>query len=503
MGSDKNTIALVNITTPFRAKASERHAPLACMYLSSSLKRIGFDVIVEDIDRKEIDESIERIRKIRPLFVGISVTFGTFSGSFVEYSKKVKEIDKEIPVVWGGVHASAVPELCLKVDSVDYVCLGEGEAVIQELAIAIKDDKEPKDIEGVCYRKDGEVIINPWRPLEKDIDNFQIDWDCIDPKDYVELDKETGKRIFRSYRASRGCPFECTFCYNAVYNMRRFRPHSVDFLLRDMKMLREKYGVDVIQFTDDNFVANKRRALEILRDLKKIGITATNLDVRATDVDEELMKTLAECDCKSIYVGLESENEEVLKFMKKKITQEDFLNALEIARKWGIPVATQMIIGIPTHTKEQILDTIEYSIQLLRKYPHCSLIMVPYLPLPGTVMFQRVIEDGYTPPNDIESYDGFGVPTGYLKESSSDMSWLKWATKQDVKKLRIIAPMSNYALLARPSPNDSFVVKMAKSIFFGIASFRLKHLSFGVPLDYYLFNALMKIWISRKRKHLG
>lgn len=503
MGSDDNTIVLVNITMPFRAKTSERHAPLACMYLSSSLKKIGFDTIVEDISRKEIDESIERIRKIRPLFVGISVTFGTFSKSFVEFSKKVKEIDKGIPVVWGGVHASAVPELCLEVDSVDYVCLGEGEAIIQELALAIKGGTDPGDIEGLCYKKDGNVIINPWRSLERDIDNFRIDWDCIDPNNYIELDKQTGKRTFRSYRSSRGCPFGCTFCYNAPYNKRRFRPHSVNYVLRDMKMLREKYGVDVIQFTDDNFFANKKRAFGILRDLKKIGIVSTNLDVRATDVDEELMKILAECDAKSVYVGLESENERVLKFMEKKIKKEDFVNALNVSRKLGITVATQMIIGIPTHTKEEILDTIRYSIELLRRFPHCSLIIVTYLPLPGTIMFQKAIEEGYTPPREIEGYGGFGVPTGYLKESSSDMSWLKWPTKQEIKKLRIIAPMSNYALLARPSPKDSFLVKMAKSVFFGIASFRLTHLFFWFPLDYYLFITLMKIWTSRKRKLLG
>ena len=503
MGSGDNTIVLVNLTRPFRARILERHAPLACMYLSSSLKKIGFDVIVEDITRKEIDESLDRIKKTRPLFVGISVTFGTFSESFIEYSRKVKEIDKGIPVVWGGVHASAVPELCLKADSVDYVCLGEGEATIQELAIAIKAGKEPRDIEGVCYKKDGKVIVNPWRSLERDIDNFRIDWDCSNPYDYIELDKETGKRVFRSYRGSRGCPFACTFCYNASTNRRRFRPHSVNYVLRDMKMLREKYGVDVIQFTDDNFFANKRRAIELLRDLKKIGITATNLDIRATDVDEEIVKTLAECDCKSIYVGLESENETVLKFMKKKIRKEDFLKALNISRKWGITIATQMIIGIPTHTREEILGTIGYSIQLLREFPHCSLIIVPYLPLPGTVMFQKAIEDGYTPFSKIESFDGFGTPTGYLKGSSSDMSWLKWATKQDIKKLRAIAPMSTYALLARPSPKDSFLIRKMKSLFFEIACFRLTHLFFWFPLDYYLFNTLMKIWISRKRKHLG
>jgi radical SAM superfamily enzyme YgiQ (UPF0313 family) len=263
-----------------------------------------------------------------------------------------------------------------------------------------------------------------------------------------------------------------------------------------MKMLREK-GVDIIQFTDDNFFGNKKRAYEILRGMKEIGIAATNLDVRASDVDDELMMTLSECECNSVFVGLESENERVLDFMKKKIRKEDFMNALSIAEKWGITVSAQMIIGIPTHTKKEILDTVKYSLHMLRNYPHCNVLMVPYLPLPGTSMFQQVIQEGYTPPDNLEEYDNFGTPTGYLKKSASDMSWLQWATERDKQKLRLVAPMSTYSLFVRPLPRDKFPIRTVKDILFKIACFRLRHLFFSRLLDYHFYLALMKMWTSK------
>lgn len=453
------------------------------MYLSSALKKAGFNVIVEDITEKEIDQSIERAISIKPLFVGISVTFGTFSKSFVEYARKVKEIDKAIPVVFGGAHATAVPELCLKTGVVDYIVLGEGERTIRELAVAIRDGTADKDIYGGNRR------------LEEDIDNFDIDWQCVDLNDYIDTNTRSRKRTFKSYRSSRGCPFQCTFCYNVYFNKQRFRPHSVEYVLRDMRMLKEKYKVDIIQFTDDNFFGNNKRAYEILRGMKELGIVATNLDVRASDVDENLMNTLAECGCNSVFVGLESENERVLKYMKKKINKEDFMKALNIAEKFGIKVSTQMIIGIPTHTKQEITDTINFTIDILH-HPNCDVILVPYLPLPGTVMFREAMCNGHIPPVNIEGYDEFGTPTGYLKKSASDMSWLHWATDEDKDKLRLVAPISTHALFIRPT-TDRFPVRTMKNILFRVACFRLKHLLFSWLADYHFSVALMKIWASR------
>jgi radical SAM superfamily enzyme YgiQ (UPF0313 family) len=467
------------------------------MYLSSSLKKAGFSVIIEDITETDIDKSIEKVKQIQPLFVGISVTFGTFSKSFVEYARKVKQIDKNIPIVFGGAHATAIPELCLKTGFVDYVVMGEGERTIQELAIALRDGELIANIEGISYQMGNYMITTPPRPLENNIDTFDIDWESCNLNHYIYTNTVTRKRTFRSYRSSRGCPFQCTFCYNVYFNKQRFRPHSVDYVLRDLEMLKHKYKVDIIQFTDDNFFGNKKRAYEILRGMKEIGIVATNLDVRATDVDEELMKTLSECECNSIFVGLESENERVLKYMKKKIRKEDFQNVLTIAEKWGITVSTQMIIGIPTHTKQEIMDTIDFSVSLLRKEPNCNLILVPYLPLPGTAMYQEAMCNGHIPPVDIEDYDNFGTPTGYLKKSASDMSWLPWASDQDKEKLRLIAPISTQSLFVRPLLTDRFPIRTMKDILFRLACFRLKHLFFSRPLDYHFSAALMKIWASR------
>ena len=482
----KKTIVLVKIDKPYRTRELESQAPLALMYLSAQLKKAGFRTVVEDITPSRFDKTLAEIAALRPLFVGISLTFGFVSAECAEFSRKVKMVDRKIPVVWGGIHASAVPDLCLNSDVVDYVCIGEGERTIVEVARCFERGDSPEEVESVAYQRNGEFFMNPLHPFETNIDNFDIDWDCVDLSQYALKEALSGKVIFKAYQSGRGCPYDCSFCYNSAFNKRRYRPHSIEFVMKDLKMLKERLNINMVEFVDDHFFTNKKRAFALLSQMKQIGISTYNIGVRADHIDDELFRKLVDCKCRSIYCGFESENQRVLEVLNKEITKEDIDNALAVNAKYPTTISAQFMLGIPTHTKKEIIGSVRYGLKLMELYPNLILTTVAYVPLPGTRLYHKATEEGYVPPRRIEEYEDFGQRS--ISKSDLPMSWLPWATKGDKETLKSVLPMSVYLVRTRPRPSEFWVIRAIKKPFFKIAYWRLYHLNFHCLIDYHIFN---------------
>lgn len=483
-------IVLVNITKAFRTDYIEMQAPIALMYLSAALKKVGYNVIVEDIIDHEINQSVEKIATFNPLFVGFTTTFGVFIPCISDYSIKLKAKSPNVPIIWGGINASVAPELCLKEAYVDFVCVGEGEHTIVDFANCLINKELPETVIGIGYKKGNEIIINEARPLEKNIDLFNIDWDCVDLNKY--LTTINGERVFHSYQSSRGCPYDCSFCYNSAYNKRRFRPHSIDYVMNDIDFLKSKINVNRVEFIDDHFFGNKNRALELMQRMFNNGITLTNIDVRATDINDEVMQQIIACGCNLLFFGFESENERVLEKMQKQISSHDIENAFMVASKYPINISAQIILGIPTHTKGEILNTIRYAVDKVDKYPLFSLGMVPFVPLPGTVLEREAIKYGYVPPNNILEHERFGAPMN--KICSSDMSWLPWADNLDKYNILMLSTMCSYLNNSKSSPQSNLFVKAFKFPFYKLASYRLKNMNFKCIYDYLIYKTIKKIY---------
>jgi radical SAM superfamily enzyme YgiQ (UPF0313 family) len=256
--------------------------------------------------------------------------------------------------------------------------------------------------------------------------------------------------------------------------------------MKDLRMLKERLNINMVEFVDDHFFTNKRRAFELLPEMKRIGISTYNIGIRADHIDDELFRNLVDCKCRSIYCGFESENRRVLEVLNKEITKEDIENALAVNAKYPIKISAQFILGIPTHTRKEIIKTVRYGLKLAKLYPNLTLTMVPYMPLPATKLYYEAIKEGYTPPRTIEEYRDFGTPS--ISKSNIPMSWLPWATKGDKETLKSVLPMSVYLVRTRPHPSEFWLIRAIKKPFFRIAYWRLYNLNFNCLIDYYIFN---------------
>ena len=463
----KPTVVLVNFYRLVEFVNSRPLMPLACLYLGSYLETKGYHVVIQEVRAaEEIDSFVKEAIKLNPILIGVSGTFGLYTADYIEYSSKIKQ-EANIPVVWGGVHVGSIFDLVLKKNFVDFVIRGEGEIALFELAEAIREKRGFGNVRNLIYKDNEKLIINNMTPVtEKNVDLFPLNFDLLDNYDqYVET-TYAGDRIFHALQASRGCPHNCTFCYNNEFNKRRWRKHSIDRVLSDVLELRQRVNFNKIRFIDDQFFANSQRAKDIIATLYDHGITLFIPDMRLENLTEDMIEFLLKHELDTVFVGTESENDRVLQVMKKNLSQERILEKFNLIKKYPeFKVHTGFILGIPTHTKTEIINSIKFALKWQFKIPNLKIGLETYLPFPGSDMYQTALKHGFPKPDKVEYYIGLASSskTGKFKRYQN-MEWLHIEPKLK-KRLNYINWISAfYSSLIIP-PKQKFHRKVLLALF--------------------------------------
>ena len=221
-----------------------------------------------------IEEFENRIRDEQPDFVGISVLMDFYSYTGHMAAKIVKKINSNIITALGGVHATANPELNVQDRNFDYVMCGEGEEMLPQLLCFINGvQKEvPK---GVWFIRSGQIINGGRADLISNLDDYPLPaYHLIDYSQYsmrAERKSLDGPAAYPYARilTSRGCPYNCCFCQVDKIAGRKFRPRSARNILSEIDWLVRTYGVKSLIFDDDNLLTDRKRAIEIFKNLEK------------------------------------------------------------------------------------------------------------------------------------------------------------------------------------------------------------------------------------------
>ena len=423
LNSNDRLIILVKISHPLHMRVP----PLGILYIADALKKAGYKIKLYHISEDEVQKYGSIIVNERPLFVGFSVFIGDRIKAAVGLSRIIKK-SSDIPVVWGNAYPSLLPEQCLKEDYIDIVVIGEGEETCVELARAIEHKGNREKIKGIGYKdNNGFIKINERPPFIKDLDKFEIDWSLIDIERYIvpHMELERTLRIV----LSRGCPHSCAFCYNQVFNQRKWRAHSVDYAVNRLSNLIKRYNIEAFFFNDDNFFVNQKWAWRILE-----GINIPySISLRSEYVDEESAKKLAATNCREVFFGYESGSERVLKdIVKKGETVQDYIRATKILSKYPrIRIAASFIVALPGETKDDYKKTVNLMCELLDITSHISYTTGFFLPIPGTELYESAIKEGFLPPSTTEGWDVFDRWSNKL-----NLSWVDWITSNKTAELR-------------------------------------------------------------------
>lgn len=390
---------------------------MGALYVAGALQDAGYEVRLCESDMG-YDEFIRLVHTSRPLFVGFSVYTYPSIKDMVEKSGFVT--DMGIPVVWGGAHPTCLPDECREI--ADHVVIGDGEDGAQEIARHITNG----------------AISSTYTTLSHEyLDRFTPAWNLINPNSYIFPSSHSvrgnntanpgASRIFYYLSTSRGCPYSCTFCYNSRKPKRRWRGHSVEWIRIQVDYLKQKTHLDGIGFWDDYFFGMRARAIAIIEYLKSQNIKFL-VEARASQLRDPLFVTwLKEMGCLQVFIGAESGSNRVLKHIKKEITVEDIIIAVESTCRHNLPLRLSFIYGFPDETHSEMLKT-KKLIEYAKTFPNVS-ISGPklYTPYPGTAMYEEALRYGFVPPSTISGWSEI--------HRSTDLKLLPWLDKDKLSEL--------------------------------------------------------------------
>jgi len=348
--------------------------PLGLLYIASFVRKNGHTPYV--IDMKMRDRSLQEISKfilsVKPDIVGISsMTINILNANKI--AEQLKEGGLEAPIVVGGAHITAAPQETLRrFKSIDYGVIGEGEITFLEL-IEKKDKKEPlSNVRGIIWRNsDGQIVMNPPRPLIQDLDILPFPaWDSLPdfPHGQPVLPLTQSGLPAASIMTSRGCPFHCTFCDNLIFGS-VVRHHSAEYTLNMIRHLKDNYGVKDLMVLDDNFILDKTKLFKICDRLSQERLNLSWYCMgHAKFVTEDRLKKMVQAGCWFIEIGIESGCDRILRLLKKNTTKSEIASAVKKARDAGLKVKGNFIFGLPTETKESLEETIQFATSIDLSY---------------------------------------------------------------------------------------------------------------------------------------
>lgn len=347
-------------------------------YLAQALRRAGHEVTVLDGLREAVVYDPSKFD-----LVAVSAMSTYFPEACVEI-KRAK--DAGLLVIIGGPHVVAEPDSSLKQSGADIASFGEGDITLVEVASGAPLEKIP----GIAYWKDGKIVQNPSRGFAVDIDSFGSPaWDLIDPRTYPVAPHGMIAKEWplAPIITTRGCPYRCSYCsapITAGGTMRYRKPSEV---VDEIEMLANRFGVREIQIEDDNFTFSREHAAgvceEILKRKIKIWWSLPN-GVRIDRLDIDLLNLMKASGCYLMALGIESANQRILDMVQKKLNKEIVRKAVGDVVKSGIEAWGFFMIGFPTETKQEMVNTIEFALSL----PLTRLQFTKTTPLPGTPIYE-------------------------------------------------------------------------------------------------------------------
>ena len=416
--------------------------PHSVLAIGSLPSRSGYKVKI--IDQRIDNDWRNTLRHellTQPILVGIS----TMTGSQIHFGIEAAKIARhsKIPIVWGGVHPSLMPEQTLQSEWVDMVFAGEAEYGLKELADAISNHQSLGNVDGIYYKCGNDIMQS--RPRVKiDLNQKpQTDWSLIDIEKYIHPDLYMNNvmRTLDIGQTSRGCPFSCAFCCVGGHGWRGMDAELAIYMITD---LVKEYKLDGIWLRDDEFYINQERAAKICKGIMPLGIkwysSGTRIDIFNKTRDENI-EIYKRSGAKIMKFGAESGSNRILKLLKKGFTTDAIIEANLKAKRVGIIPAYNLMGGIPTQTLEEYNETIDMIFKLKENNPAARFeTIMTYAPMPGTPLWDMSVEYGLKPPEKLEDWINWRFDE--YDESGARNPWYTKRERQTIGNIVYLASLT-------------------------------------------------------------
>ena len=338
--------------------------PLGLAYLAGSLRERGYEPVIYDAMSLFHDDAQIRGRiEVEQPDVVVTTAYTATLAAALRVLGAAREVAPRALTVIGGVHPTLAAEDALTPDA-DFVVRGEGEQALPELLACLEAGDDPTRVAGLTFvAADGREVSTPDRPLLTDLDALPIAWDLVDWPTYHYRTKPGSRLAITSW--SRGCPRSCSFCSQRVLWRGTWRTRSVEAVVAEVRMLRERFGVDTLEVADELPTADRERWEAILDRLiaEDLGVELL-VETRADDVvrDAAIIEKYRAAGALHVYVGVEAARQDRLDALRKEITVDEGRRAISLLNDAGIITETSFLFGQPGDTEESVDEAVEAAI---------------------------------------------------------------------------------------------------------------------------------------------
>jgi len=395
--------------------------PIGLAYIAGAIEATGATVVVVDAVGEATDQfmptdderflshgmSIAQIVDAVPVdtdMIGVSCMFSHEWPLVRSLVEQIKLARPNAIIIAGGEHVTAMPDFTLEqCAAIDVGVIGEGEDTIADLVRAISNKNNLSDVSGIVYRNaDGVPVVMPARPRMRAVDDIQPpSWPLFPLETYLENGYGFGVNRGRSMPviATRGCPYQCTFCSNPAMWGTRWVARDVEVFFAEMMSYLETYKVTNFDFYDLTAIVKKKWIVEfcnLLIDHECNFTWQLPSGTRSEAIDEEVTALLYKSGCRNMSYAPESGSPEVLERIKKKIDLDKMLVSMRGAVKQGINCKANIMIGFPGETHSDVWKTMRFIVSMARIGLH-DMSVSPFSPYPGSELFDDMRRAGRIP----------------------------------------------------------------------------------------------------------
>ncbi len=390
--------------------------PLGVLYLAAFGRRYSQHefVVLDCLDSKQVTktaaggywygldhhEMVSWAREVQPDLIGLTCMFSRKKDDLLTAAKALRDGLPNVPLVAGGTHASLFPSEDLATRLFDYCVIGEGERTLVALADALEGRGRLAEIDGLGFRENGRVHINPKQHFIKDLDSIPFPArDLINYDGYLSRKSVIhclGLKRAASVLTSRSCPNRCNFCSMHRIHGPRWRARTPQDVVAELIHLKNAYDVQEFFVMDDNFTLNKKRVLEFCQLLKEAKLSLrwnTPNGIAINTLDYEVLQAMQDAGCVSICIAIESGDEDLRnRVIGKRLSNQKIEEVTRMAADLGLFTTAFYIIGMPGETEDRFQRTLDQ----LRQLPLNGVAAAFANPLPGTKLYDDCLANHWT-----------------------------------------------------------------------------------------------------------
>ena len=397
--------------------------------ISAAAKVQGFEIDLIDLRAlRDWDHFREEFTRRDPDVVGIGMMSVDYNPTR-QALEIVKGINPATVTIVGGPHVTIALDDALQMLNVDYLVTHEAEVTFPKLLRALESGTPPAD--RVLHSETPDLDAIPFADRDLFLDEWRR-WGYTLDSPEVPFVKEL-PAPFLTIIAGRGCVYNCSFCKpgeDLIFG-KGVRRRSVENVIHELKMLRETYHFASFMFHDDCLTEDRRWVAEFTHRYQEEGFTQPFFCQSRADIiarHPDMVERMANAGLKGYFVGFESGNTRILNFLRKGTTPERNLEAARVCRQYGLSIWANYMLGIPTETKDEVMDTVTLIREIDPDYYSPSF----FTPHPGTDLYDYCVENDLSL---ITDYDSYRRNPTEPKIKGQDYEFLKWARDQSQKRL--------------------------------------------------------------------